>query len=117
MAEPWKLILLFEPPPDQATFDQDWQRFLKLAEAMPGLRRELVSKGARPLGSASAPYPLIHELIFDSEQALLDALRSDQGQAAGHWLRQFTFGRVHLLIGPHMEARQEEFRKGSGQGA
>ncbi len=117
-SEPWKLIILFEPPPDQATFDQDWQRFLRLAEAMPGLRRELVSK-TQPLGSMSTPYALVHELIFDSQQALLDAMRSNEGQAAAHWLRQFTYGRIQLLIGPHMEAREEEFKreKESGQSA
>lgn len=120
MEEPWKLIVLFEPPEDWATFEADWQTFMGLAEKMPGLRRELLSRATRPLGERGVPFALVHELLFDSREALEKALASEEGQAAALWLHKFTHGRINLLIGPHQEAQEKDFgkrEKGSGQPA
>ena len=44
-----KLIILFESPDDEQAFQLGWQKFLGLAEQLPGLRRETVSRVAQRL--------------------------------------------------------------------
>lgn len=105
-----KLIILFEQPVDRIIFQQGWQHFLRLAEKMPGLRRETISRIEQmvfsPEGSA---YYMAHELIFDSRSALEAAIQSPEGEAAGQWLQRFTNGCVILMIAEHQEAKQDEF--------
>ncbi len=44
-----KLIILFESLENEQAFQLGWQKFLGLAEKMPGLRRETVSRVAQRL--------------------------------------------------------------------
>ena len=107
-----KLIVLFEPPDDEQAFQLNWQKFLGLAEKMPGLRRETVSRVERMLfGKSEGELVLIHELLFDSKEALEAAMQSPEGQAAGTFLQSFAGGRVMLLLAEHMEAGAGDFRK------
>jgi uncharacterized protein (TIGR02118 family) len=115
-----KLIVLFETPDNgravtyynEQTFQLNWQKFLGLAERMPGLRRETVSRVERVLfGESEGGYALVHELLFDSKEALEAAMQSPEGQAAGTFLQSFTSGRVMLLLAEHMEAGAGDFRK------
>ena len=115
-----KLIVLFEPPDygravtyhDEQAFQLGWQKFLGLAEKMPGLRRETVSRVERVLfGKPEGGHVLLHELLFDSKEALEAAMQSPEGQAAGTFLQSFTGGRVMLLLAEHMEAGAGDFRK------
>jgi uncharacterized protein (TIGR02118 family) len=107
-----KLTILFEPPDEWLSFEQDWQKFLGLAEQMPGLRRELIGRVQQVVhGGGGNPCVLIHELLFDTKAALEAALKSPQGEAAGQWLQTFTRGRITLLISEHQEAQQDEFRR------
>lgn len=114
------LIILFELPDNgravtyhnEQNFQLNWQKFLGLAEKMPGLRRETVSRVERMLfGRPEGELVLIHELLFDSKEALDAAMQSPEGQAAGTFLQSFTGGRVVLLLAEHMEARAGDFRK------
>jgi len=114
-----KLIVLFEPPDygravtyhDEQAFQLGWQKFLGLAEKMPGLRRETVSRVERVLfGKPEGGHVLLHELLFDSKEALEAAMQSPEGQAAGTFLQSFTGGRVMLLLAEHMEAGAGDFR-------
>ena len=83
-----------------------------LAEKMPGLRRETVSDVEQLVfGSPGHQFGKIHELYFDSRGALDAALASEEGQAAGTWLHEFTRKRFSLLIAEHKEALPEEFVK------
>jgi uncharacterized protein (TIGR02118 family) len=105
-----KLIILFYQPLDWGAFEQGWQKFLGLAEKMPGLRKESVAEvGQLIYGPERQRYAKIHELYFDSLQHLETALRSEAGQAAGEWLHQFTHGRFLLLTAEHKEAKPEDF--------
>ena len=107
-----KLIVLFEPPDDEQAFQLNWQKFLGLAEKMPGLRRETVSRVERMLfGKSEGELVLIHELLFDSKEGLEAAMQSPEGEAAGTFLQSFTGGRVMLLLAEHMEAGAGDFRK------
>jgi uncharacterized protein (TIGR02118 family) len=107
-----KLIVLFETPDDEQAFQLNWQKFLGLAEKMPGLRRETVSRVEWMLfGKSEGGYVLLHELLFDSKEALEAAMQSPEGQAAGTFLQSFAGGRVMLLLAEHMEAGAGDFRK------
>jgi len=115
-----KLIVLFETLDNgravtyhnEQAFQSGWQKFLGLAEKMPGLRRETVSRVERVLfGKSEGGYVLLHELLFDSKEALEAAMQSPEGQAAGTFLQSFTGGRVMLLLAEHMEAGVKDFVK------
>lgn len=105
-----KLIILFESPENEQTFQLGWQKFLGLAEKMNGLRRETVSRVAQRLfGNPEGRIALIHELLFDSKEALEAAMATPEGQAAGAFLQSFTGGKVVLLVAEHLEAGEKDF--------
>ena len=115
-----KLIILFESPDNgravtyhnEQAFQLGWQKFLGLAEEMPGLRRETVNRVAQKLfGKPEGEVTLIHELLFDSKEALEAAMASPEGQAAGAFLQSFTGGRVVLLTAEHLETGEKDFVK------
>ena len=106
----YKLMITFE----QATpgFELEWQKFLKLAEKMPDLRREIISRPDRLIAGNPETLPvMVHELIFDSREKLEAALSSPEGRLAGQFLQTFTGGRVTILTAGHLEATEKEFRK------
>ena len=110
----YKITILFHPPLEgrQAQFQADWQTFMGLAEKMPGLKRETVSEVRDfVFGSQGHRFSRIHEFYFDSRADLDAALNSEEGQAAGQWLHQFTRRMFTMLITEHQEALPEEFAK------
>lgn len=113
----YKLVILFLPPFAWATFEQGWQKFLGMAEKMPGLRKEVVSDiDQLVFGPPNMNYKKIHELYFDSREALETALTSEAGQKAGQWLHSFTQGRFLLMVARHMEATPDQFKKNYAEG-
>lgn len=108
----YKLIILFEKPLNELDFQENWQIFMGLAEKLPRLRREIVSSVQQVIhGPGDRQFFRIHELIFDSRDALETALETKAGQEAGQFLQNFTFGRVMLLTAEHMEAWEADFKK------
>lgn len=108
----YKLVIFFLPPFSGTGFEQGWQKFLGMAEQMPGLRKEVVGDIEELVfGPPDVNYRKIHELYFDSREALEAALDSETGQKAGRWLHSFTQGRFLLVIARHMEATPDEFKK------
>lgn len=108
----YKMVILFEQPLDEQNFQDNWQKFMGLAEKLPRLRREIVSRVEQVVHAPDGrQYTRIHELVFDSRDALETALQSKAGQAAGQFLQAFTFGRMVLLTAEHMEAGEKDFRK------
>ncbi len=109
-----KFTIFFYPPLPGQEFDQQgWQKFMRLAEKMPDLRRETVSDVDEFLfGSQGHRYAKIHEFYFDSRAALDAALQSEEGQAAGAFLHKFTGKRFTMIVAEHKEALPEEFPKG-----
>ena len=106
----FKLIIWFEEPLDTRAFDEGWQHFLSLAEKMPGLQKEIVSEIQRWVyGASPRRYVKVHELLFDSPEALDAALRSEAGVAAGQYLQEFKEGKFILLTAWHKVATREEF--------
>ena len=106
----FKLIIWFEEPLDSLAFEKGWQHFLSLVEKMPGLQEEIVGEVSRWVhGASPRRYVKIHELIFESSEALEAALLTEEGMAAGKYLREFTEGRFVLLTAHHKVAKREEF--------
>lgn len=108
----FKLVILFEQPLDEQEFQQKWQKFMGLAEKLPRLKREVVSRVQEVVYAPDGrQYTRLHELIFDSRDALEAALQSQAGQQAGQFLQAFTLGRMVLLTAEHMEAGEKDFKK------
>jgi len=99
----YKLVILFNQPENPAEFERRWsEEFVPLAEQMPGLRRVVVS---HTHGGPAGPVPvyLIHELHFESMDALTAAMASPQGVAAGQCLVGLVKQKATLLFAEHME--------------
>jgi uncharacterized protein (TIGR02118 family) len=113
----YKLVILIETPED-LTFDDRWPEFLHLAEQIPGLRRETTSRVDHVVYGKGG-FSLIHELYFDSAQALREGMASPVGQKAGLVLQEMTGGRVTLLIADHKQDELENihmYQKAHGEG-
>ena len=114
----YKLVILFSQPYVGVTFEQGWQKFLGMAEKMPGLQKEAIGDiDELVFGLPKVSYKKIHEFYFDSREALEEALASEAGQNAGQWLHSFTQGRFVLMIAKHMEATPDEFKKKESGGS
>lgn len=110
----YKLIILFESPLNAEAFQIEWQKFMRLAEKMPGLLSEVVSEvESVPFDPHGRAPVKIHELYFRDRTALENALRSPIGQEAGRRLHEFTGGRFVLLIARHMQAEAKDFKRPS----
>jgi len=113
-----KLVIWIEPLPDWERFEAEWPAFLRLVEALPGLRREATSRVEQFLYGAVA-CRWVHELFFDTLADAESALASAQGQAAGRRLQQLTGGRMTLFLAEHKEdnlANIRKFRPSGGPG-
>lgn len=97
-----KLMIIINDLPDPTAFEQGWPDFLALAEQMPGLRRETTSWPGRVI-YGDLPVRLIHELYFDSQADLQQAMESPAGRAAGQMLQHLTGGQMILLFAHHLE--------------
>jgi uncharacterized protein (TIGR02118 family) len=105
-----KLVILIDPLQDEAVFTALWPKFLHLAERMPGLQREATCHVEAVLFGEWRP-ALLHELYFDSLDAVQESMRSPDGQAAGQLLQQMTGGHLTLLIVDHQEDDLENIRE------
>jgi len=98
----FKLVALFTHPADPAAFDAGFNRFLPLAEVLPGLRRVVVSH-AHGGPEGATPYYLMHELFFDDFTAARAAMASPAGVAAAQQLWTFAADNVTLFFADHLE--------------
>lgn len=94
-----KLTVLYGPPTDPAAFDSYYMdKHVPLADALPGIRRNEVSKVSGALDGSTPPYHLVAELHFDDGDALMAALGSPEGQAAAGDLANFATGTVTMMV-------------------
>lgn len=100
-----KLIVLYGTPADPAAFDAHYRNtHIPLAAKIPGLRRMEVSN----IGSLDGSTPQYHlqaELYFDDQNALMSALGSPEGAAAGADVANFATGGATMLVGEVIEER------------
>lgn len=93
-----KLIALYKPPADKAQFDDYYlQTHTPLARKLPGLRKLEIAK-AYGAASGEARYHLVAEMYFDDQAALLAALKSPEGKAAGKDVMSFAGDLVHMMF-------------------
>ena len=95
-----KLIVLYPPPTDPATFERRYQseHGPMVREKIPGLTKFIA---ARVLGTraGAAPYHRVAELYFDSMESLQAATASPGGQATvAHAMEISTGGPPVVLI-------------------
>jgi uncharacterized protein (TIGR02118 family) len=96
-----KLIVLYPPPSDVATFERRYnaEHAPMVMEKIPGLKKFVAAK---VLGSPAgkAPYQRIAELYFDSMESLQAAIASPGGQTAvAHAIEISTGGAPVVMIG------------------
>jgi uncharacterized protein (TIGR02118 family) len=98
-----KLIVLYGPPTDPAAFDDYYMStHVPLAQKIPGLRRFEVAR----IGSLDGSAPQFHlqaELYFDDSEALMSALGTPEGAAAGADVSNFATGGATMLVGEVVE--------------
>jgi uncharacterized protein (TIGR02118 family) len=95
-----KLIVLYPPPVDVATFERRYrvEHAPMVVQKIPGLKKFLA---AEVLGTpaGAAPYQRVAELYFDSMESLQAAMASAGGQAAvAHAMEISTGGPPVVLI-------------------
>jgi uncharacterized protein (TIGR02118 family) len=101
-----KLTVLYGPPTDAAAFDAHYfGTHVAIADALPGLVRNEVSRFSGSADGSPSPYYLQAELYFESQDSLTDALRSEEGQAASADLANFATGTVTLLTADVVKER------------
>lgn len=85
-----KLVAIYRKPEDIEAFDKHYNEVhAPLAEKMPGLIKMEVSRiYGTPMGESDLH--LIAEMYFESKEALMEALSSPEGRAAGKDLRGFA---------------------------
>lgn len=84
-----KLVILFRTGRHSVEFYNQYNAFLMKLEELPGLRRKAVSNVFGAM-SGLVPYSHIVEAIFDSREALREALTSPVGVEAGQLLLRFA---------------------------
>ena len=95
-----KLIVLYPPPTDPATFERRYssEHAPMVVQKVPGLKKFVA---AQVLGTpaGAAPYHRVAELYFDSIEALQAAMASPGGQATvAHAMEISTGGPPVVLI-------------------
>lgn len=102
-----KLILVFRKSDELDRFEDIWsESFVGLAERMPGIKRVTVSRiYGSPRGETELH--LVHEFFFEDAEALMKAITSPEGQAAGKALMAFTGGSVEVAFAEHLEEDRE----------
>lgn len=95
-----KLIVLYPPPSDVATFERRYEseHAPMVMAKIPGLKKFVAAKVvASPAGKA--PYQRVAELYFDSMESLQAAIASPGGQATvAHAMEISTGGAPTVLI-------------------
>lgn len=100
-----KLVALYKPPAEPQAFDQHYfGTHLPLVEKWPGLKKVEISRitGA-PVGKA--PYYLMCEMYFDSQEEMEAALASEEGKAAARDLFSFA-GELVVMFFADSEVRE-----------
>ena len=94
-----KLTVLYGPPTDPAAFDAHYfGTHIQIADQLPGIVRNEVSKFSAGLDGSAAPYYLQAELYVADQAARSAALASPEAQATSADLANFATGTVTMLV-------------------
>ncbi|MBK1782972.1 EthD family reductase [Prauserella cavernicola] len=93
----YRLTVLYPPPTDPEHFREYYvNTHLPLAATLPGLRAMRYSLDVSAPGGQS-PYFAVFEGDFDSYDAMVAALSSEQGQAVNADVPNYATGGVHMI--------------------
>ena len=93
-----KLVALYKKPADVAAFEKHYTEIhTPLAKKMPGLRRMEVCRFTGSPGG-DAKFHLMAEIYFDDKAAMLAALASPEGKAAGKDVMSFAGDLIHMMF-------------------
>jgi len=98
----YQLVLLIPTSVNLEKFDETWPSFLKVAEQMPGLIKESVSR-VDQLIYGSEFISRIYTFTFPDQESLEKALVSNPGERAGQLIHDLTDGKVILLTARYQE--------------
>jgi len=95
-----KLIVLYPPPPDLATFERRYKaEHAPMVMEIPGLKK-FVAANVVGAPAGKPPYQRLAELYFDSMESLQAAIASPGGQkAVAHAMEISTGGAPVVMIG------------------
>lgn len=94
-----QLVVLYKTPKDPAAFDRYYfEKHVRLAKAIPGVRKYVVSEGPVATPAGPSDLHLVAILDFDNLAALQQGLGSPEGQAAAGDLANFASGGADLLL-------------------
>ena len=92
-----RVLALYPPPRDPEHFRNYYvSTHVPLANTLPGLRGFRYSFDVQALGGSS-PYFCVAELDFDSADALMAALNSEEGKATAGDVQNYATGGIVLL--------------------
>ncbi len=106
----YKLMILVPPNIEGPALDAGWPDFLHAAESMPGLLREATVRVTASL-YGTQEVSMIHELFFETQADLQNAMASPEGVTTGQIIQQLTQGQMTLLIAEHREDDIENLRQ------
>lgn len=93
-----KLIALYRKPADVAAFESHYREIhTPLARKMPGLRKLEVARCFGAPGGEPKFY-MVAEMYFDNKEALMAALSSPEGKAAGKDVMGFAGDLIHMMF-------------------
>ena len=93
-----KMIVLYNEPKDHAHFRKHYvETHVPLCAKLPGVKSYGYSFDLKPLGPGKAPYFCIFEAEFESEAAMMNALRSKEGQAVSADVPNYATGAVTMM--------------------
>ena len=93
-----KLVALYKKPADVAAFETHYKEIhTPLARKMPGLKKLDVSRFTGSPGGEPKFY-MMAEMYFDSRDAMMAALTSPEGKAAGKDVMSFAGDLIHMMF-------------------
>lgn len=93
-----KLVVLYKKPADVEAFEKHYREIhAPLAKKMPGLKRLEVSHFTGAPGGEPKFY-MMAELFFEANDAMMAALSSPEGKAAGKDVMGFAGDIVHMMF-------------------
>lgn len=106
---PYQLLILIPLAVEIQSFDEGWPEFLKVAEKMPGLIQESVTRIDNCIYGQNS-LRRIYSFTFKDSTSLEKALLSPPGEKAGKILHKITQGKVILLSGEFNQDSLENIR-------
>lgn len=105
----YQLIIFLPAGSDLQSFDEGWPQFLEIAEQMPGLIRESITRFDQVI-YGSETIQRMYTFSFKDKKSLERALISEAGQKAGDLLHSLSGGNITILTGDHQSDTLERIQ-------